>query len=176
MLTDLKMKTDVIDFLQHSNWIEGVTDSDALDRAVKAWELMETVTVLTVGAILECHKILMQGCDLGMTPSWVGRFRTCNVRVGNHVAPPFDQVGRLMEQWLMNFSRVKTTRIGDKVFSSEAKIKKAHVAFEKIHPFQDGNGRVGRIIMNWQRMSEGLPVLVIREEERFDYYKWFKNK
>lgn len=171
MNTDLKMKPEVIEFLKHSNWIEGVYDPDALEDAMKAWTYMEGTTMLTVGAILECHRVLMER----LWPRIAGKFRNCNVRVGDYVAPTFDQVKRLMEQWLMNFSRVETVKLGAKVFPCELKIKKAHVVFEKIHPFEDGNGRVGRIIMNWQRVREGLPVLVIREEERQDYYRWFKK-
>jgi len=54
-------------------------------------------------------------------------------------------------------------------------IKKAHIAFEKIHPFEDGNGRVGRIILNFQRVKAGLPILVIHTgKEQQEYYKWFK--
>lgn len=166
-----EMKTEIVEFLQHSNWIEGVYDPDALEDAVKAWEYMETVMVLNIPAILECHRILMANLD----PRIAGKFRECNVRVGEYLAPTFDQVKRLMEQWLMNFTRTETVRLGAKVFPCDLKIKKAHVVFEKIHPFEDGNGRVGRIIMNWQRVNRNLPVLVIREEERHEYYKWFRK-
>ncbi len=55
-------------------------------------------------------------------------------------------------------------------------IKIAHVEFERIHPFEDGNGRVGRIVMNWQRLKAGLHVLVIREVDKLEYYKWFADE
>jgi len=48
-----------------------------------------------------------------------------------------------------------------------------HINFEKIHPFIDGNGRIGRMLLNWQRVKLGLPVLVIKESEKQEYYKWF---
>jgi len=50
-----------------------------------------------------------------------------------------------------------------------------HITFEKIHPFIDGNGRIGRIFMNWQRKKAGLPILVIKEAEKQKYYDWFTN-
>jgi len=58
--------------------------------------------------------------------------------------------------------------------SSEKLIKRWHIQFEKIHPFEDGNGRTGRILMNIQRLKVGLPILVIYDKEKFEYYKWFK--
>ena len=56
-------------------------------------------------------------------------------------------------------------------------IKDDHIAFEAIHPFIVGNGRIGRIIMNWQRdkVDKILPILVIKESEKWDYYSWFTH-
>jgi len=51
-------------------------------------------------------------------------------------------------------------------------IERIHVEFENIHPFEDGNGRVGRILMNLQRIFSGMSVLIIHEgTEQQEYYK-----
>ena len=47
----------------------------------------------------------------------------------------------------------------------EEEIEESYVEFEKIHPFDDGNGRVGRILMNIYRLNYGLPILVIHEQD-----------
>lgn len=46
-----------------------------------------------------------------------------------------------------------------------------HVKFENIHPFADGNGRTGRILMNYLLVLHGHPPIIIHEEDRKDYYE-----
>ena len=45
-----------------------------------------------------------------------------------------------------------------------------HADFEKIHPFPDGNGRTGRLLMNFELMKDGFPITIIKKEDREDYY------
>ena len=46
-----------------------------------------------------------------------------------------------------------------------------HAKFENIHPFADGNGRVGRLTMNYLLILRGHPPIIIHEEDRKDYYE-----
>jgi len=50
------------------------------------------------------------------------------------------------------------------------KVSRDHYEFEAIHPFFDGNGRVGRLIMITQLLSQGFPPTVIKVEDRYKYY------
>ena len=50
-----------------------------------------------------------------------------------------------------------------------------HVRFERIHPFQDGNGRVGRLLLFWQCLQEGLVPFIITENLRLFYYRGIQN-
>lgn len=67
-----------------------------------------------------------------LNADWVGKYRTCNVRVGRYIAPDHSVVPKLMAEYGRNYYKMKSWE--------------AHNEFQKIHPFQDLNGRVGRLI------------------------------
>lgn len=78
-------------------------------------------------------------------------------------APP-EKVLEQMDQFVGNLDY----RL-DNAETDEERIKailEGHVTFEKIHPFSDGNGRTGRMIMNYSLLENGLPPLIIKKENR----------
>lgn len=147
------------EWIRESNLIEGVDDPTDDIRCLKAWNWF-IKQPLTLSIILKLHERIMGKID----PSIAGKWRTCNVRVGHHLAPGWEHVPRLAGEWLLYH--------GSSI--SEESIRKAHVFFEHVHPFVDGNGRTGRMLMNSQRVKAGLEPLLIKASERQGYYKWFE--
>ena len=139
-------------------------DGNSLDQAVLAWEYIIQEDKLTISNVLKTHKILMLNQPIAGFQR--GYFRRVGVRIGRRYGASWEKVPDLMKEWVM-FANL------DKKWKE---IKASHVRFENIHPFVDGNGRLGRILMNWARVKNKLEILVIREEEKYDYYDWFNAK
>lgn len=96
-----------------------------------------------------------------------GIFRNHLVRVGEHLAPDWQDVESLMKEF---FDYVNNK---PKDFNIIEFAAQTHFRFEKIHPFADGNGRIGRLIMNYLLWHEGYPMLIIDYKKRKSYYKAF---
>jgi len=152
-----------LEFLRHSNNIEGVWDDDSLIQAWKAWAYCISHKKMTATIVKETHSILTENSNLIARQR--GAFRVAPVFIGGREALHYSQIEPSIEKWL-DFMNSEDTA-GD--------WKGLHVMYEGIHPFIDFNGRTGRIFMNWHRRKNGLPLLVIEEPLKQDYYAWFPN-
>ena len=114
--------------------------------------------------ILLLHKMLL----LNISDDIAGRFRKLGeyVRVGTHIAPAPEKIEHLMESALIEYSSDYNAYFSDR-------ISRFHLDFEVVHPFNDGNGRIGRVIINFQLMKLGFPQIIIRDKEKKTYYKSF---
>ena len=159
-----------IEFAKGSSQIEGEYSPVAVRDHLQAWEFCRGLRTLNLKNILECHRMLQQD----LRPDIAGKLRDCNVRVGRHIAPDVSMVSGLLNEWIAKYSNAAVFEKADDV---EAAIQEAHVEFETIHPFEDGNGRVGRCLMNWHRVMNNLPVFIVEPgEKQWAYYEWFKRQ
>ena len=120
--------------------------------------------VLSRETILFLHGLLIGGIN----DSIAGRFRKEHeyVRIGKHIAPAPEHVLRMIEVLLHEYSSDHTSNLLKKTAHF-------HLQFETIHPFCDGNGRIGRVLINMQLQAYGYPPIIIRNTEKHQYYKTF---
>lgn len=147
-------------WIRESNLIEGVDDRDADHQCLLAWQWF-LEQPMGLDTILSLHKRVMAG---RLPITYLGVWRPVDVTVGGRLCPPWEEVPRLMQDWLERF----------RMANGEIQPVIAHVAFENVHPFVDGNGRVGRMIMNWQRALSYRKPMTILYNERWEYYGWFR--
>lgn len=158
-LKKYKISDQETEFLRESNAIEGVYDDDSLQQAVKAWRYLLRQNKLSVLVILKTHAILMLNQSISV--AYKGKFRTEPVWVGGREGMNWKDLPMAMALWC-NQTQSLTSKL-------------SHIQFEKIHPFIDGNGRVGRMLMNWQHVKSGKPILIIKQKDRYKYYEWFRE-
>lgn len=159
---------------------EKILSDRALNRKVNVREIFEaknlariTETILqtkqplSVSLILNFHKLLLTNIDDRIA----GRFREGKewVRVGNHLGANPKFVNSLMHELVTDYNKNK-----DRYFLDA--IAHFHAEFETIHPFVDGNGRIGRVLINLQLLQAGLPPIIIQNKSKHqEYYPLFAN-
>ena len=84
-----------------------------------------------------------------------------------HIPPAPEKIPNLMNYYIYNYNNDE-----EEIFS---KIARYHIEFEKIHPFEDGNGRTGRLLLNYELLKNNIPPVVIRKEDRVKYFEFLSN-
>ncbi|MBF2754461.1 MAG: Fic family protein [Gammaproteobacteria bacterium AqS3] len=179
--------TEVPESVYHSNAIENSTltleETDQIlaggipKRQVQLREVQEAASLgqvigfmrrysggLDREIILHLHQMLMLPID----ETIAGRFRDLGeyVQVGPHIAPPPENIEGLLAELLQEYLSPAREHFVER-------IAQFHLGFEWIHPFVDGNGRIGRELINLQLQLLGLPRVMIRFPDRRDYYRSF---
>ncbi|CAA6824941.1 MAG: Unknown protein [uncultured Sulfurovum sp.] len=190
-LLRLISETEVFEQVYNSNAIENSTltieETEKillqidLDRYVSEREIHEAKNLACVteyidnnakdkalGAdmILFLHKILLSNINNDIA----GRFRIGDeyVRVGNHIAPAPSEIDEGLEKMFMTYKADASKNIVEK-------IARFHLDFETLHPFIDGNGRIGRSLNNYLLIREEYVPINIRFLDREEYYHAFRE-
>ena len=184
-----------IDLTYNSNHIEGsklthdqtryifeTKTFGVTDKAVKVDDIVETVnhfrcidliiegahTKLTESFIKQLHFILKSGTT-DSQKSWfkVGDYKMLENEVGGSETTKPTEVASAIKALLNEYNSKSNITFDD--------ILDFHVRFESIHPFQDGNGRVGRLIMFKECLKYNIVPFIITEELKMYYYRGIKN-
>lgn len=190
-LLKLLSESEIAEQVYNSNAIENSTLSldetekillqIDLDRYISERELFEAKNLARVVAyistkakeaplepdsILFLHKMLLSN----IRDDVAGRFRQTGewVRVGTHIGLDPAQVGTAIEKMVVEYN-------ADVEANIIKRIARLHLTFEHIHPFVDGNGRIGRVINNYLLIREGYVPINIKFVDRRRYYDAFSE-
>lgn len=121
---------------------------------------------LDIELILLLHKMLLSN----IRDDAAGRFRNNDewVRVGSYIAVDPKEVAGQLEKMIVAYN----ADISENILK---KIARLHLTFEHIHPFVDGNGRIGRALNNYLLIREGFVPVNIKFIDRKKYYEAFKE-
>ena len=183
-----------IEFAFNSNHIEGSkltheqtrylyeTNTIGCGKAVNADDIIETVNHfrafdyiidhagkrLKENMIKKLHMILKTGTQDSRKPWFaVGEYKKLENEVGGMVTTPPEKVSEQMKMLIERYNMSDQKTLKD--------LLEFHYRFERIHPFQDGNGRVGRLILFKECLRFGIQPFIIDDDIKLYYYRGLKE-
>lgn len=119
---------------------------------------------LTADMVKGMHKALKEGVFEDQANGYaIGDWKKRRNMVGSVITALPEEVPQRMENLIGRYVGKKNITLVD--------VAKFHAEFEKIHPFQDGNGRVGRMILLKQCLDGNITPVIIRDENKLEYYR-----
>ena len=180
-----------IDLTYNSNHIEGskltheqtryIYETNTIgitNEVVKVDDIMETVNhfrcfdfildnaeiILSEQLVKDLHKILKIGTtDSQKTWFSVGDYKQIPNEVGGIETSFPEDVHNHMKELLSTYNGISDKTLND--------ILAFHVQFERIHPFQDGNGRIGRLVMFKECLANDIVPFIITDDMKMFYYR-----
>ena len=125
-------------------------------------DLVKDKQPITEWNIKNIHQLILKGID----NENAGRYRKENLTIKGavHIPPDFVKIPELMEKLVLNYETWNK-------YHPIIKAALLHGELVKIHPFIDGNGRTSRLVMNLDLMNHGYNPVIIKKENRLEYYE-----
>lgn len=154
---------NIEEYIHESNAIEGIYSDEQDAQSLVAWDYLKDEPILTFENIaLLQGKITLLQPDL--RDEYKGVYRSTpkiNVIIAGRLAPDPELVDVLIQNFILDYPALDPLA--------------AHIRFEMIHPFVDGNGRTGRMIYWWHCLQNAEEPILFTGNNRQEYYKIFKE-
>lgn len=163
-------------FIFETNTLGATTESTRIDdilETVNHFRCIDYIIDHATETITETHikqlHLILKTNTSDSQKSWfaVGEYKKLANEVGGEETAQPEDVHKMITTLLSDYYKVKNITFEN--------ILDFHVQFERIHPFQDGNGRVGRLLILWQCLQSGIVPFIITEDLRFFYYRGLQN-
>ena len=149
------------------------TNIDDIMETVNHFRCIDYVIEHAIDKITETHikqlHFLLKNNTSDSRKPWfaVGDYKHLANAVGEEETAQPEEVHKQMKSLLADYNYLKQVAFDD--------LLDFHVRFERIHPFQDGNGRIGRLLLFWQCLKTGIVPFIITDELRLFYYRGIQN-
>lgn len=163
-------------YIFETNTLGITTESTRIDdilETVNHFRCVDYVIDHATDKITEAHikqlHLLLKANTSNSQKSWfaVGDYKRLANAVGEEETAQPKEVHRQMKSLLAEYNAKKQIKFDD--------LLDFHVRFERVHPFQDGNGRVGRLLLFWQCLQTNIVPFIITEDLRLFYYRGIQN-
>lgn len=124
-------------------------------------DMIANTKPLSIALIKKWHKDMFKGAK----PDIAGKFRKKNVRVAQYKAPHHMDLSYLLQEFI-DWYKDNRNKMHAVEFAALT-----HLKFVKIHPFMDGNGRIGRMLLNYILHKNGYPMMTVEYNNRESYYE-----
>ncbi|MEG4288883.1 Fic family protein [Microcoleus sp. C2C3] len=145
-----KRKREHLEVIGHRDAIDYIETLMRSDTEIGEWE------------IKQIHNLIIRA----IAPEEAGRYRQLDVKAAGteYLYPPHYLLSGLMPEFIQWLNDAKIRSLHPLEFAAEA-----HLRFVSIHPFRDGNGRTGRLLMNLLLLRAGYPIVIISNQVRAAY-------
>lgn len=155
-------------FISHSNAIED--EKMEMDEGSRnAWNYLIINNTLTSKIICDAHGMLMREKEI--QSKYKGAFRDVIIFIGREKKDNAISIGNELQSFCENFN--SHLKKGNMLATGWHLLR--HKEFEGIHPFIDGNGRIGRLIFLWGMLKNNKDFEYFNIKKRQDYYKLFEK-